>query len=567
MDNQKVAKILYEIADMLEIQDVEFKPRAYRMAAQAIESLQDDIKDYYKKNKLQEIPGVGKNIAEKIKELIETGKLNYYIKLKKELPIDFESLNRVEGIGPKKIKVLYNELGIKNLNDLEKAAKKGKIKEIEGFGEKTEKEILETVEFAKKSKSRMLLGEALPQAEHIKNFLKESRYADKVELAGSIRRMKETIGDLDILVTSKQPDKVMDYFTRANFINKILAKGLTKSSVILYSGLQVDIRIVDNKEFGSALQYFIGSKEHSIEIRKIAIRKGLKLSEYGVFKGNKRIAGVTEEEVYKSLGLKWIDPEIRENTGEVEASLKNKLPKLINCNSIKGDLQMHTNYSDGSNTITEMAKKAKQLGYDYIGITDHVGNLKIAGAMNIKEILKQHKEIDKLNKKTDLKILKGCEVNIKATGELDISKEVLKKFDYVIAAIHSGFKNPKEKATSRILKAMDNEYVNIIAHPTGRLINKRRGYELDFGKIFDKSKKTDTFLEINAFPDRLDLNDIHIREVIKNKCKLIINTDAHNINHLEFMRYGIGTARRGWAESKDIINTRSFNEFLKIIKK
>ena len=568
MDNKKIAKILYEIADMLEIQDVEFKPRAYRRAAQSIESLQENITRYYNEDKLEDIPGVGRHIAEKLKELIKTGKLGYYENLKKELPIDFESLTRVEGIGPKKIKALYKNLKIKNLQDLKKAAEQGNVKNLEGFGEKIEREILESVEFAKKSESRILLGQALPEAEKIRHFLEQSRYAGKVEIAGSIRRMKETIGDLDILITSKYPGKLMDYFTKAKFIKKILGKGATKSSVILDSGLQIDVRVIDNESFGSAMQYFIGSKEHNIAVRKIAIKKGLKLSEYGVFKGSKKIAGATEESVYKALGLRYMDPEIRENSGEIEASLKNKLPKLINYNEIKGDLQMHTKYSDGSNTIMEMAEKAKKLNYKYIGITDHVGNLRIAGALSKKEIAKQHDEINKMNKRlSSFTILKGCEANIKENGELDLDNETLKRFDFVIASIHSGLKNSREKATARILKAMENRYVNIIAHPTGRLINKRKGYELDFEKIFDKSNKTNTFLEINAFPDRLDLNSINIREAINHKCRLAINTDAHNIEHLDFMRYGIGTARKGWAEAKDIINTKSLNELLKAIKK
>ena len=568
MDNKKIAKILYEIADMLEIQDVEFKPRAYRRAAQSIESLQENITRYYNEDKLEDIPGVGRHIAEKLKELIKTGKLEYYENLKKELPIDFESLTRVEGIGPKKIKALYKNLKIKNLQDLKKAAEQGKVKNLEGFGEKTEREILESVEFAKKSESRILLGQALPEAEKIRHFLEQSKYAGKVEIAGSVRRMKETIGDLDILITSKYPGKLMDYFTKAKFIKKILGKGATKSSVILDSGLQIDVRVIDNESFGSAMQYFIGSKEHNIAVRKIAIKKGLKLSEYGVFKGSKKIAGATEESVYKALGLRWMDPEIRENSGEIEASLKNKLPKLINYNEIKGDLQMHTKYSDGSNTIMEMAEKAKKLNYKYIGITDHVGNLRIAGALSKKEIAKQHDEINNMNKRlSSFTILKGCEANIKDNGELDLDNETLKRFDFVIASIHSGLKNSREKATARILKAMENRYVNIIAHPTGRLINKRKGYELDFKKIFDKSNKTNTFLEINAFPDRLDLNSINIREAINHKCRLAINTDAHNIEHLDFMRYGIGTARKGWAEAKDIINTKSLNELLKAIKK
>ncbi|MEM7819789.1 MAG: DNA polymerase/3'-5' exonuclease PolX [Candidatus Aenigmatarchaeota archaeon] len=568
MKNQIVAKILYEIADLLELKGVEFKPYAYRRAAQTVESLSKDIEEVYKEGKLEDLPGIGKNIAKKISEIIETGSLKYYEDLKKDMPIDFEALLSVEGLGPKKVKTLYKKLKIRNLDDLEKAAKSGKIKNLPGFGEKTEREILENIEFARKSKERMLLGYALPIADEIENRLKRLKEIKKISVAGSLRRMKETIGDLDILIVSTNPSKVMDFFTKMNDVQDILAKGPTKSSIRLKSGLQVDIRVVDEKSFGSALLYFTGSKEHNIALRKIAIEKKMKLSEYGLFKGNIQIAGKTEEEVYKRLGMDFIEPEMRENSGEIDAAMKHSLPKLINYNDIKGDLQIHSKWSDGSNSIEEIALQAKKIGYEYICITDHTGTLKIAHGLDEKKIEKQMKEIESINKKIDgIKILCGAEVNIKADGSLDIKDDILKKLDIVIAAIHSGFKNDKRFMTNRILKAMENRYVDIIAHPTGRMIQKRRAYDIDIEKLFEKSKETNTILEIDSQPDRLDLNDINARAAIEYGCKLVINTDAHNIDHLRFMRLGIATARRAWAQKKDIINTNSLNKLLKFFEK
>jgi len=569
MENSKIAKILFGIADLLEMKEVEFKPRAYRKAAQTIEAMSQDIAGIYKqggKKALDEIPGVGASISEKIEEILKTGKLKYYEKLRKETPVDTEGLMSIEGMGPKKVKRLYKELGVKSVKDLERAAKKGRIKKLKGMGQKVEAELLEAVKFSKKKTGRMLLGSAMPTAEELIEVLKKTAKIDKIEAAGSFRRWMETIGDLDILVVSKDPAGVMDAFTSLKSVSKVLAKGQTKSSVRLGNGLQVDLRIVDMSSWGSALMYFTGSKTHNIELRKIAIKKGWKLSEYGVFKGDKQLAGKTEDEVYKKLGMQFVPPEMRENIGEIELALDGKLPSLVGYNDIKGDLQFHTKWSDGTETLEQMVRKGKELGYSYMCVTDHVGTLKIAGGLDEKALKKQAKEIAAVDNMVDgIAVLQGAEVNILADGTLDMPDSALKGLDVVIAAIHSGFRGGREKQTKRVLGAMENEHVDIIAHPTGRVIGKRAAYDLDWQKVFDKSKETKTYLEINAFPDRLDLSDMNTHAALKAGCKLVINTDAHHSSHFENMKFGVGTARRAWARKSDILNTLPLKKFMKAI--
>ncbi len=569
MKNNEVSELLNEIADILELKEVPFKPAAYRKAALVIESLSKDIEDVWKKGRLEEISGVGEGIAKKISDFLENGKSSYLEKLKKQTPVDIEDLGKVEGLGPKTIAKLYKKLHIKNMKGLESAAKHGKIRNIFGLGPTVEKNILKSIEFSKTSSEKHLLGFVLPAAGEIVKKLQKLREISKIEVAGSTRRRKETIRDIDILITSKNPEKVMDFFVKMDDVNDILAKGATKSSVRLKEGIQVDIRVINEKSYGAALLYFTGSKEHNIALRKIAIDKKMKLSEYGLFnqRSNKMLAGKTETEVYKKLGMPYIEPELREDNNEIDASLKRKLPKLIDYKDIKGDLHIHSRWSDGNNTIEDMAGEAKKIGHEYICITDHAGQLKIANALDEKRILKQIKDIDKVNKKIKgIEILKGVEVNIKDDGSLDVKDKILKDLDVVVASIHSGFKNKKEKLTKRIAGAMENENVDIIAHPTGRLIQKRPAYELDFDRIFDKARETKTLLEINSFPQRLDLKDAHARAAIKAGVKLTISTDAHNIDQLRFMEFGIATARRGWAEKKDILNTLPLKGFLKSLK-
>ncbi|MFW6110586.1 MAG: DNA polymerase/3'-5' exonuclease PolX [Thermoproteota archaeon] len=566
MKNLEVAKILNEIADLLEMKGVEFKPRAYRKAARTVRSLSRDIEDVKDEGQLTELPGIGESIAEKIIEIVDTGSLEYYQDLEKEFPIDYESLLAVEGLGPKTIKLLYRELDIKTLDDLEEAASEHRIRELGGMGEKTEKKILENIKYVREKTGRSLLGFALPVAKDFKSKLETLEVVDKIVIAGSIRRRKETIGDIDLLVTTKKPSEVMESFTHLDRVDQIVAEGEAKSTVRLKMGIEADLRVLDEESFGSGLMYFTGSKETNIEMRKIAMKKDLKLNEYGLFDGEQSIAGQTEKEVFKELGMEYIPPELRENRGEVEAALKGKIPKLIGYDELKGDLQMHTKWSDGSYTIEEMAEAGQEMGYDYIALTDHTGTLRIAGGMNEGEIRKQMKKIDEINQKMEgFTILKGVEVNIDSDGELDVEDEVLEGLDIVVASVHSGFRQGKEKITGRIISAMENENVDIIAHPTGRKVQQRKAYDLDFDKIFEASKRTGTFLEINSYPNRLDLNDINVKRAIDAGCKLVIDADSHSTEHLRYIEFGLATARRGWAKKEDIINTLPLEKLRKVL--
>jgi len=523
MINQEIANILYEIAYFLEMEGVPFKPYAYEKAAITLENLEESVVDIYKKGglkALEAIPGIGKSIAQKIEEYIKTGKIKYYEEFKKKIPVEMEELTAVEGIGPKMVKTLYQHLGIKNLKELEKAAKAGKIRELPGFGEKTEKNILQGIEFLKKSGGRFLLGEVLPIVREIVEVLGKLKEVEKIDVAGSLRRRKETIGDVDLLVIAKNPEIVMDVFVNLPGVIKIWGKGKTRSSIRLQQGIDVDLRVVPKICYGSALQYFTGSKEHNIATRKIAIDKGLKLNEYGLFKGKEMIAGKEEKEIYKALGMDWIPPELREDRGEIEAALNHRLPKIINYNSLRGDLHCHIRWrgrwDGGANTIEEMVEVAMAMGYGYLGIASHTKALKIEHGLDEKQLRERDKEIEKLNSKFKIQnskftILRGCEANILKDGSIDIKDEALKKLDYAIAGIHSHFKMSKEEMTERIIRAMKNPYINIISHPTGRILKRRDEYQIDFDKILRAAKETNTILEINSFPERLDLNDINIR--------------------------------------------------------
>jgi len=565
MENKEIAEILYNVADFLEMEDNPFRPKAYRRAAHTIEFLTENISEVREEGNLEKLPGIGKNIALKIEEILDTGSLQYLEELRKEVPVDFDALMSVEGLGPKKIKHLYDELGIKNLEDLENQAKRHKIRRLKGMGEKSEKNILENIEFAKKHGARKLLGYVLPIAQDLKTQLDELDITDDVKIAGSIRRRKETIGDIDILVITSHPQEVMDFFITMDMVVDVISKGPSKSSVRLNEGIECDLRVFETKVFGAALMYFTGSKETNVELRRIAIKNNLKLNEYGLFKGKNRIAGESEEELFHKLGMDYIEPELRENRGEIEAATEKKLPELVGYHDIKGDLQMHTKWSDGSHSLEEMVQSASQIGHEYIALTDHAGNLKIAGSMGKKRIKEQMKEIDKINNKMDdIVILNGVEVNIGSDGKLDVENDLLKDLDIVVASIHSGFRQDEDKITKRLINAMANENVNIIGHPTSRKIQERQAYDLDLDKIFEVSRETNTFLEVNSQPNRLDLSDVNIKKAIEHGCKLVINTDAHSQDQLKYMNLGIATARRGWATKMDIINTLSLKKLEKL---
>jgi DNA polymerase (family 10) len=575
MKNQEIAKIFYEIAYFLEMEGVKFKPYAYEKAALTLEGLEKDVEEIYKKEGfegLRKIPGVGESIAKKIEEYLKTGKIQYYEDYKKKYPINLDELMGIEGLGPKRMKVLYEKLGIKNLKDLEEAARSHKIAPLYGFGEKTEKNILEAIEFAKRSKGRFLLGDILPIVKEVYEKLKSLKEVERIDAVGSIRRMKETIGDVDFLVISKNPAPIMDFFVSLPGVIKVWGKGNTKASVRMKEGFDMDIRVLPKRSYGAALQYFTGSKEHNIALRKIAIQKGLKLSEYGLFKGSEMIAGEKEEEIYQKLGMDWIPPELREDRGEIEAALRGKLPKIIDYKDLKGDLHVHSKWDGGKNSIEEIAEYAIKMGYEYVGIADHTKFLKIEHGLDEKRLRERNKEIDKLNcklqiAKSKLRILKGCEANILPDGKIDIDDECLKEQDFVIAGVHSRFKMTKEEMTERIIRAMKNPNVDIISHPTGRLIQKRDEYEIDFDKILKVAKETGTILEINSYPERLDLNDINIKKAKEMGVKMVINTDAHHVDQMRFIELGIAQARRGWAEKEDIINCWPLEKLLKFLKK
>src|SRR5208282_4836681 len=541
MKNALVAKILYEIADLLDMQGVQFKPQAYRKAARTIASLPSPIEEVYSEGKLDELPGVGVNIAKKIAEIIETGSLKYFEELKKSTPIDFESLLSVEGLGPKTVQLLYRKLGIKSLDDLELAAKQHKIRTIKGLGPKIEENILDSIDLARRKKERVLLFFALTTAETIRDRLKNSITIDRieVEVAGSIRRMRGSIGDIDILATSNQPNRLADFFTNMPDVHKILEKGETKCSILLNDDLQVDLRLVKPESFGSALMYFTGSKDHNIALRNIAIKKGYKLNEYGLYKNTTQIAGRTETEVYKKLGMDYIPPELRENRGEIESATTHTLPNLLPYDAIVGDLHVHTTWSDGTQPIEEMVQAASKMGYAYVAITDHYSTMMIARGLTERQLRNEMTEIDKISRKfNEIKILKGAELDISADGSLKIEKKILKELDVVVASVHSTFKQPKKEMTNRIVSAMESGYVNIIGHPTSRKIDTKRPSEIDMEKLFDASKRTKTYLEINSTPQRLDLNDDNVKMAIQAGCKLSIDTDAHNAQHFKNIRLG-----------------------------
>jgi DNA polymerase (family X) len=564
MKNQLVASILNQVADLMEIDAVDFRTRAYRRAAHTVETQSEDIEDIKNEGRLQELPGIGEKIAKKIEEIVEKGSLEYLDNLKKQFPVDYDALMAVEGLGPRSIRQLYQELGVKTLDDLEKQAKRHRIRRLKGMGEKTEKKILINLDFARKSTGRNLLGHILPVANKIKQELKSLEYVERVEIAGSIRRRKETVGDIDVLVTTNKPLEVMDYFTHMDIVDDVVVSGPTKSTVRLKDGgIDVDIRAFDDVSFGSALMYFTGSKETNVELRRIAIANGYKLSEYGVFKGDDLVSGRTEEDVFRSLGMEYIEPELRENRGEIDAAINGNLPKILGYNDIMGDLQMHTNWSDGKASIKEMAVEAQKMGYEYMAVTDHSGSLRIANGMNEKTMIKQMHEIDSLNKEMDsFTILKGVEANIDSYGYVDVPDKLLKEMDIVIAGIHSGFKQNKKELTRRIISAMENDYVNIITHPTGRKIQERKAYELELEEVFNASVDTGTFLEVNSQMNRLDLNDMNIKLAVKYGCKLVVNTDAHSLNELGNIELGIGTARRGWTKKEDVINSLPLKKFI-----
>jgi DNA polymerase (family 10) len=575
MHNLDIARIFNEIADILEVKgENAFKIRAYRKAALTIETLTQDLTVITERGgvkELKKIPGIGEGIAKKIVEIAETGDCKKHRELKQEMPSELLELLAIPRVGPKTIAKMHQELGITNIEELERAAKSHKLASLPGFGARVEENIVKGIAQYRGYQGRALLSVALPYAESIVNELKKLDAVEQLIIAGSLRRMRETIGDIDILVVSKRPNEVMDAFTSLDGVEDVIAKGTTKSSIII-NGINADVRVVDAVSFGAAAHYFTGSKHHNVRIRELGVKKGLKINEYGVFRGDERIGGEHEEDVFASVGLAYIPPELREDRGEVEAAKENRIPTLIELNDLKGDLHVHTNWSDGRDSIEEMAKAALALDYEYIAVADHSPAVGIAGGLNEEKIPKRQEEIERVNTRFEdegvkFRVLNAVEVDIKSDFSMDFSNEILKDFDMVIGAVHSKFTQDRTTMTKRIVTAMENPHVDIIAHPTGRLLGKRDPYEVDMEQLMAAAKDTGTMLELNSFPTRLDLNDLHCKMAKEYGVLVAISTDAHVTTQMRDVRmYGVATARRGWLEPKDVLNTRSLEELLKRVK-
>jgi DNA polymerase (family 10) len=571
--NNDVAGIFEEVADLLEIKgDNPFRVRAYRNAARTVAGLSRSVADLAVEDKgLDGLPGIGRELAEKIRTIVAAKKLPFLEDLKKELPEGLSTLMKVRGLGPKKVAALYKELKVASLEDLKKAAGEGKIRELPGFSVKTEQALLEELGRTKitdhgPERFKLALAEQI-----VTPFFEELKKAGRVEeiaIAGSYRRRAETVGDIDILVAAETSGGVMDRFVRYDDVTKVLAEGETKSSVLLRGGLQVDLRVVPPVSFGAALHYFTGSKAHNIAVRMMGVKRKLKINEYGVYKGKKMIAGRTEEDVYKAVGLPYIEPELREDRGELRAAAAGRLPRLVELKDIKGDLHAHTTATDGRYTALEMAEAAKKRGYEYLAITDHSQHVTVARGLDEKRLAKSIKEIDRLNAKLKgFTLLKSIELDILADGSLDLPDDILGELDLVVCSVHYNFKLSKEKQTERVIRALDNPCVNIFGHPSGRLINERPAYEIDLGKVMKAAVERGCFLEVNGHPDRLDLDDVHCRMAKEMGLKLALSTDAHSTDDLDLMRFGVGQARRGWIEADDVINTRSLAELRKLLKR
>ena len=570
MENSEISRIFDEIAELLDLKgENSFKVKAYQKAARTVDSLAQPLSDFKSIKELTQIPGIGQSIAEKIMEIVATGDCRLHQELKSEFPPQILVLLSVPALGPKKAAILYRELGIGNLEELKTAAQADTISGIKGFGAKTQENILKGIELVTSTSGRKSIAQALPLARELLKILSQLPQVSAASEAGSLRRRKETIGDIDLLVASEQPQAVMDYFVKLPWVKKIIAHGETKSSVLTAQGLQIDLRVVGEASYGAALQYFTGSKDHNVELRGRAKDLELKINEYGVFRQNQpnSLAGRTEEEVYKTIGLPYIPPEIREARGEIEAALKHQLPRLVDLKEIKGDFHIHSNFSDGSADIGEMARAAKALGYQYLVLTDHSQSLKIAGGLTPERLREQQKQIDEWQEKLKpFRIFKGTEIDILADGSLDYPPEVLKSFDIVIVSIHSLMKMDKAAMTRRIITAVENPYTTILGHPTGRLIGQRDEFEVDWEAIYPVCAKNQVALEINAFPDRLDLRDIYCQRAKEFGCIFTIGTDSHSTGHLHHMEYGVFVARRGWLEKSEILNCLPLEELEKWIQ-
>lgn len=567
--NAEIAEMFDQTAELLEIKgDNPFRTRAYRRAARVLEGLPKSAAAMLCAGEdLAELPGIGHDLAGKIASIIETGKFDVLQSLKRELPGDLGEIVAIPGLGPKRVKVLIDELGVRSIEDVRRAVKLGRLNELRGFGPKLQRNIAAALAKPVAVK-RFKLPFAEAEATALTDWLSAGLDDGQVVVAGSFRRRRDTVGDLDVLATSANAAAVGDRLAQYENVAQVVAHGPTRTTIILRSGLQVDLRVVPEKSYGAALLYFTGSKAHNIALRNIAVDRGWKLNEYGLFSKTRSIAGATEAEIYKKLGLQFVPPELREDRGEITLAQKNALPKLVQLSDLRGDLHVHSNWSDGNAPIAEMAQAAKARGYEYMALTDHSRRVTVAHGLDRARLLRQIHEVDRLNAKLrGFTVLKGVEVDVLADGELDLPDDVLSRLDLVVAAVHYKFDLPREKQTERIIRALDNRYVSILAHPTGRLIEERPPYELDMERVMIAAKERGCFLEINAEPDRLDLTDVAAKAAKELGVHIAISTDAHSTAALACMRFGVDQARRGWLEPDDVINTRSLTELRKLLKR
>lgn len=568
--NADIAAMFTEIADLLEIEgENAFRIRAYRNAARELEAMGKPVAERVANDEdLTRLPAIGEDLAAKIEEIVATGRCRALEKLRKQLPPTITTLLKVPGLGPKRVKTLYRELKIGSLAALEDAAREGAIRKLSGFGEKTEAAILEALEQHAEEEHRFKLAIAAQYAEPLTAYLEKSRNVAQVIIAGSYRRARETVGDLDILVTTRGASDVMERFTHYDEVRDVLSHGETRATVILQCGLQVDLRVVPQASFGAALHYFTGSKAHNIAIRRLGQQKKLKINEYGVFRGDERIAGATEDEVFAAVDLPWMAPELRENHGEIEAARAGKLPDLIDVDDLRGDLHAHTKATDGHHSLKEMAEAAAQRGFAYLAITEHSRHLTMVHGLDARRLRQQCAEIDEINGKLrGLRLLKGIEVDILEDGHLDLPDELLSELDVVVGAVHSKFNLSRAKQTERILRAMDHRYFTLLAHPSGRLIGTREAYAVDMPRIIRHAHERGCYLELNAHPERLDLIDAHCQLAHDEGVLVAINSDAHRTSDFDNLRFGIGQARRGWLEKKDVLNTRTLKQLLPLLRR
>jgi len=520
-----------------------------------LQDLREDVAILWQDGRLKEVPGIGEGLAEKISEYLSTGKMKRYEEIKKEVPSSLIELLGIQGLGPKTLALASRKLKVGNLEDLKRVIDDGSLERLPGMGAKKVENIRKGIQLFVASKQRMSIGVALPIAERIMDELRAAARVKRISVAGSLRRRRETIGDIDILCDGKNGTEIVRKFTQLPSAVQVLAAGDTKGSIVVEGGVQVDLRVVEPDSYGAALQYFTGSKAHNVRVREMAKKKGLKVSEYGVFRGARKIGGRDEEDIYKAIGIPMMPPEIREDWGEIEAAEKGELPSLVEPRDIRGDLHVHSKYSDGTASVADIAEKARSLGYKFVAICDHSRSARYAGGMEPRELLRQLEEIKKVNAglgKAGFRVLAGVEVDIKADGTLDFPDTLLRKLDVVVASIHSGF---KQRVTERIVAAMKNPHVHIIGHPTGRLISRREGYDIDLDRVMEAARETGTALEINAYYDRIDLSDLNCRKAKELGVKLSIGTDSHRLEQLEYMKFGLGAARRGWLEKGDLLNT------------